>query len=225
VAFVEQQLVQAEEYCSAVDAPGERNADRRCGVMSGEPPTQLAINSLDVTAPDEIQILVQRATRRVEKALVHRIGVRTSDQSQSRHVMRGRHTRITRVELINPSTAPQLGRDLVHALRHDQHWSVGRLREKISHRTVETSRQHDAFPILRYEGKGAVDPEYSLGVAGQQPASRFRSVNRPESLGLFWNQVDNAGNWQLLVHTRKYLPRRTAAIMPASLTTARREPR
>ena len=64
--------------------------------------------------------------------------------------MRGNHARVARVELLGPSTARQLRRDLVDALGDDQHWSIGGLRQKVSHRTVETSRQHDALahPVL-----------------------------------------------------------------------------
>jgi hypothetical protein len=53
------------------------------------------------------------------------------------------------------------------------------------------------------DGGGGVE---CLGVTGEQPAPCFRFVNRPESLGFFWNQVDNAGNRQLLVHAKK-IPR------------------
>src|SRR6266542_96569 len=116
---------------------------------------------------------------------MYRIGIRASDETQRRDMMRGNHARIARVELVSPSTAPQLRGDLVDALGDDQNWSIGGLRQKVSHRTVETSRQHDAFPLLCYEGKGAVDAEHCPDVTSEQPAPCFRFINRPESLRVF----------------------------------------
>src|ERR1700682_2323108 len=115
------------------------------------------MNGLDVLAADEVEIFGQCGTRRVEEAAMHRIGIRATDQTQSRDVMRGNHAGVTRVKLAGPSAAVELRGDLVDALGHDQYWSIGGLRQKISHRTVETSRQHDTLAVLCNERKGAVD--------------------------------------------------------------------
>ena len=78
----------------------------------------------------------------------------------------------------------QLGRDLVDPFGDDQHGAVDGLRQKVSERPVQTSRQHHALPILCYESKGAVDLKYFVDVTSEQPAPSFRFVARPESLGL-----------------------------------------
>ena len=54
--FVQQQLVQAQQDCAAVDATGKRNADGRRRVLYGEPVPQLVIDGLDVVTSDEIEI-------------------------------------------------------------------------------------------------------------------------------------------------------------------------
>ena len=100
--------------------------------------------------------------------------------------------------------ARQLRRDLVDALGHDQHWSIGGLRQKVSHRTVETSRQHDALAFLRDEREGAVDVEHWPDVIREESGRGFGFVIRPEPLRLGRNQVDDARNRQVLVHARKY---------------------
>jgi hypothetical protein len=89
------------------------------------------------------------------------------------------------MELVTPALARQLRGYLIDALGHDQHRSIYGLRQKISHRTVETTRQHDALPILGYEGKGAVNAEDRVHVTSEQPAPSLRFVDRPEALGFF----------------------------------------
>jgi hypothetical protein len=98
------------------------------------------------------------------------------------------------MELVFPPAPSELRGDLVDALSHDQYWSVGGLCQKIPQRTVEASRQHDALPILCYEGEGAVDVENCAHVTSEQPAPSFRFVDRPKSLGSFSNQVDDTRN-------------------------------
>src|SRR6202011_1592846 len=153
LSFIEEQLVQAEQDRAAVDSSGKRNTDRRQRILGGEPPPPLVINGLAVLEAGEIEILGQCGTRGIEEALMHRIGIRASDQTQSRDVMRGNHARVTGVKLVSPSTALELCGDFVDALGHNQYRPVGGLRQKISQRTVETSRQHDTLAVLRYEGK------------------------------------------------------------------------
>src|ERR1700688_2907782 len=125
--------------------------------------------------------------------------------------MRRNHARVARMELISPPVARELRGDLVDAFGHNQYRPVDGLRQKVPHRAIETSRQHDALPILCNEGIGAIDTEHRPDVTGEQPASCFGPVNRPKSLGLFWNQADDAGNRQLLVHKKKYFLSQTAA--------------
>src|SRR5439155_10529987 len=139
----------------------------------------------DVMAADDVEIRWQRTAGRVEKASVHRVGIRASDQAKRGDVMCGNHARVAGVELVTPSTACELRRDLVDSLGNDQCWPIGGLRQKVSHWTVETSRQHHALPILCYESKGAVDLKYFVDVTSEQPAPSFRFVGRPESLGLW----------------------------------------
>ena len=165
-SLVQEQLVQAEQDRAAVDAPGKRNADRRGGVLRDEPSTQLIVNGLDVMAANEIQIPGQRGARRIEEAPVYRIGVRTSNQTQRRDMVRWNHSRITRVELTRPSPARQLRGDRVDPLGHDQYRSIDRFCEKVAQRTVEAARQHDSLAILRNECKGSFETEYCVEVAG-----------------------------------------------------------
>ena len=162
--------------------------------MYREPPTKLAIDGFDVVPTDDVEIRWQRTAGRVEKTSVHRVRIRTSDQTKRGDMMCGHHARIARVELIGPPVTPELRRDLVDSLGNDQYWPIGGLRQKVSHRTVETSRQCDPLPILSNESKRAVDAQYSIDVTSEQPAPSFRFVDRPESLGLWGDQIDDPGN-------------------------------
>src|SRR5207237_7464873 len=98
-------------------------------------------------------------------------------------VVRGDHSRITRMELVGPPAARQLGGDLVDPRGHDERWSVDRFCQKISHRAVETSRQEDPLPILCHKSKGAFDAKNCSDVISEQAASSLGLVNRPEALG------------------------------------------
>jgi hypothetical protein len=110
------------------------------------------------------------------------------------------------MELPRPSTARQLGRDRVDPLGDDQYRSIDSFREKVSQRAVETARQHDSLAILSDEGKGPLEIEYSGNVASEKPTSSVGFVNRSGSCRLFGNQVDDAGNGQLLIHVKKIPP-------------------
>ena len=179
LSFVQEQPVQAEKNCSAVDASGKRTPIGAAGILRGEPSAQLAVNSLDVVTADEIEILWKRAARRIEEAPMHWIGIRASDEAQRRDVMRGHHSRVARMELVRPSMPRELRGDFVDALADDENWSVGGFREEVSHRSVETSREHDALSFLRDEGESAIDGENFVGVAGEQAGveRRIRSID------------------------------------------------
>ena len=149
LAFVQEELVQTEQNRAAVDPSGERNSNRRRSILRRDPAAQLAVNGFDVTAAGEIQVFGQLRARRVEEAAVHGIGIGTSDQTQSRNVVRGHHSRVRRMELTFPPVARELCGDLVDALSHYQHRSIGGLRQEIPQGTVETSRQRDPVTFLR----------------------------------------------------------------------------
>jgi hypothetical protein len=86
------------------------------------------------------------------------------------------------MELVRPSMAAELLSDFVDALGYDENWSVGGFCEEVSHRSVETSREHDALSFLRHECESAVDPENFVGIATEQQASSVGLINRPQSL-------------------------------------------
>ncbi len=167
LTFIQQQLVQAEQNPAAVDPSGKRNANGCSEIVPGEPPAQFVVNCFDVMATNEIQILWQCAARRIKETPMHGIGIGTPDQTQCRDVVRGNHARVAGVELVCPPTPFQLRGDLVDALGDDQRWSIGSLGEKISQRTVETSRQYDLLPVLRNERKRAVDAKNCIHVTSE----------------------------------------------------------
>src|SRR5512140_3913360 len=129
----------------------------------------------------------------IEEAAVHRIGIRTSHQSQRGGVVRRHHARVARVELLRPSVTRQLARDVVDALGDDQHGTFGGLREEISQRAIEAAGENDALSVLYYEREGSVDLEHGARVVREQALGRVGFAEVPESLRLRPNQVDDAG--------------------------------
>ncbi len=97
----------------------------------------------------------------------------------------------------------ELGGNLVDARSYHKYRSIGGLRQKVSHWTIETSCERDALSVLRNERKGAVDVQDFSNITSEQPAPSLRFVDRPEALRSFCNQVDDARNRQSLVHAKK----------------------
>lgn len=91
--------------------------------------------------------------------------------------MCGNHARVAQVELISPSVTSELRCNLVDAIGNDQHRTIGGLCEKISHWTVETSRQQNALAILCEERERAVDIENCVGVAVEEATSSFSFID------------------------------------------------
>src|SRR6266496_4213179 len=76
-------------------------------------------------------------------------------------------------------------------------------------------RADGSFAVLCHKSKRSVDVENCPDVTSQQPAPNFRFVDRPETLGLLGDQIDNPGNRQVLAHgktnlTVDYMTRRSA---------------
>jgi len=86
------------------------------------------------------------------------------------------------MELVRPAATRQLGGDLVDSLGDDQRRSVDSLGQKVSKWPVETSGQHHSLAILRHDCERAIDAENSFDITSEQPAPRFRFVDRPEAL-------------------------------------------
>src|SRR5690349_3021433 len=96
------------------------------------------------------------------------IRIRTPDELQRCDVMRWHHTSIARMELIAPPKPIQLSRDCVDPLGHNEHRSFTRLGEEVAKRTIETSREHHALPILRNERKRPFESANAFHIRGQQ---------------------------------------------------------
>src|SRR4051794_18071271 len=101
-------LVQAKQHRPAVDAPGERNANRLLEIVRGEPELDFMVERLDIALPDNIEVRRQRAALRIEEPTMDRVGVRTADQPQRCYVMSGHHSRVGRMELAGPTVLRQL---------------------------------------------------------------------------------------------------------------------
>jgi hypothetical protein len=115
------------------------------------------------------------------------------------------------MKLILPSVTLELFSDLIDSIRNYQHWSVSGFREKVSHRTVETSREKNSLAFLRHDRKGASNVEHWAHVIGEQSVASFGFIHRPQSLRLGRNEIDDAGNRQVLAHARKYFAAGNAA--------------
>src|SRR5690242_10315921 len=94
--------------------------------------------------------------------------------------------------------------DLIDSIGDNEDGSVRGFREEVSHRAVETSCEKNALAILCNDGKGASNVEHWLHVAREQPVASFAFIHRPQSLRLWRDEVDDAGNRQVSVHARKY---------------------
>src|SRR5678815_1070568 len=112
---------------------------------------------------------------------MHRIRVRTADESKRRDVMRRHHARIARMELIRPSTPCQFLADHVDALGHDQNGPLARLREKVAEWAIETPCEHDSLSLLRNECKRAFELAHAVGVECQQPPLCLHVTDAPET--------------------------------------------
>jgi hypothetical protein len=190
-------MIEAEQHRAAVHSTGERDADRGHRLLHREPAPKLGIQRLDVPAADDAGVRGKRRAGRIEEPLVNRIGIRTSDQTQRSHVVRGHHARVARMELVRPATARQLSPDLVDALGDDEHRSVGGLREEVPHRAVQASRQRHPLTLPRDERKGAVDVQHGVCARVEQPLSSVVLGTGPEPLRSGTDERDYAsdGGW------------------------------
>jgi len=87
----------------------------------------------------------------------------------------------------------QFSGDLVDALGDDQRRAFDRLGEKIPQRTIQASREENAFSVLRHERERTVDVEHARRIGGEEARASLGLAHRPESLRLRPDQVDQPG--------------------------------
>jgi hypothetical protein len=68
------------------------------------------------------------------------------------------------MELTRPPAPRELRGNVADPLGNDEDGAIGRLREEVSHWSIETARQDDAFSVLGNEGKGALDAKHAIDV-------------------------------------------------------------
>src|SRR5262245_11257958 len=133
-------------------------------VLHGEPASELGVETFYIKASNDAQVRRKRLTRRIEESPMDGVRIRAADQPQRGDMMRWHHACVSLMELVGPSPARELARDLVDSLGDNQDGPVYCLREKVAEWPVQAAREQDTFSVLSDERERTVDRKHRVGV-------------------------------------------------------------